>query len=175
MLQEVAANPLPYATGAPSSLSRRGWKALFWVGTIHFGAFLGMLALSARGVLSLFEFLRGQAVLDWYVIALLIQQFGIPVMGFVNLLAVAGYATAMRGASPRTWFVIYLPTQMGLMLIQYAVAIALVAGSPHQMGPNSSLGTSRWILVGQPIAFIVLGLPLVLLLFPRIRRGCFAG
>jgi hypothetical protein len=168
-------NLLTYATGTPPELTRRAWKALFWVGIVHFAAFVVMLALTARGVLALFAFLHGQPVLDWYVIALLIQQFGMPVLGMMNLLAVAGYAAGMRGASPRRWFLIYVPTQLGLMVIQYAIAIVLVAGSPHQMGPSSSLGTTGWVLVFLPVGFVVLAVPLVLLLFPKIRRDCFAG
>jgi len=179
MAREVApdslTSPLAYATGARPPLSRRAWKALLWVGVAQSAVMVAVLALSARALLSLFEFLRGQPILDWYVTGLLVHHFAVPAMGLTNVLALAGYAAGMRGRSPRPWFLVYVPTQLGFMAIQYAIAIALVAGSPHQVGPNSSVGTGAVRLVQLPVAFAIVGVPLLLLLFPRIRKGCFAG
>jgi hypothetical protein len=173
MSQEVVSNPLAYASGVRSALARGEWKVLVWFGVIHFAAFATLLALTAPGFLRLWEFLHGQPAFDWYVTGLLAHQLALPVLGLTNLLAVAGYAAGLRGGSPRPWFSVYVPTQLGLMAVSYGISVALVSGSPHAVGPSSSVGTGGLQLVLLPVGFVVVGLPLVLLLVPRIRRGCF--
>ena len=173
MADSVAeSNTLAYATGAPPELTRRAWRILLWLSAIHLLALLSLIGVTMRAMVSLFEFLRGASVLDWYVIGTIVHNGAGTVMMLVNALAVAGYAVALRGRSPRKWFLIYVPTQLALMLTVYALTIALALGSPHQVTPSSSMGMGRIAIVSAPVAFVIVALPLFLMLFPRIRRAC---
>ena len=164
---------LAYATGSPADLSKRGWRILLWVGAIHLLVLLVPAALSVRGFVFMGEFLRDARVYNWFVMGMLGLSVGLPVMILANSLAVAGYAAGLNGRSPRRWFLIYVPTQIVLMLIMYGLAVAMAAASPYQVTPNSSMGMHKYTAAMMPVGYIVINLPLLLLLFPRIRRSCF--
>jgi hypothetical protein len=165
---------LTYATTAPGALTRRGWQSLFWVGLIHLLAALVAVGFASRGVFVLLEFLRDVPVYNWFAIGLLVHSATVPVMVLVNILAVFGYATGLGGRSPRKWFLIYVPTQLAIILLQDTILIVLASNSPYQVKPGASIGT-HWIAVAlMPVMHAVFMLPLFLLLFPKIRRACFA-
>jgi hypothetical protein len=171
--QTVGDPVLTYATGVRGVLSPRGWRVLFGLGAVHLAAALVLLASSVPSLLRLAELIQEAPRGDWFVRGMLAQTMGLFVMVFVNGLAVAGYWIGSRGGSPRRWFLIYVPTQLSLIVLLYAVAIALTAASPHQISPTSSVGVSWINLLIWPAASVVLNLPLFLLLFRRIRRACF--
>jgi hypothetical protein len=168
------ARVLPYSSFEGNSFAARHWRRLLWLGAVHLVVMLVLIGVSVPGFLLLAQMLGGQPRGDWFVMALVAQALALLVMMLANGLAVAGYAAAVRGRSPRRWFIVYVPTQLALMTLQYALLIVLAAASPHQPSPTSSIGVSQVGLVVMPVAYVVVNLPLFLLLFPRIRRGCFA-
>ena len=167
--------PITYATGVRGTLSTGGWKALFRVGVVHFAVLVALLVATSKGLLMLVELLRPAADPDWFVLAMVGRTVAIYVMVTANALAVLGYWAGFRGRSPRKWFLVYVPTQLALMLLEFATSVVLVAASPHQVSPTSSVGVSVATVFVLPLAYVVLNLPLFLLVFPRIRRGCFAA
>jgi hypothetical protein len=175
MGQAVGQNPLTYATGAHSTLSQRGWRILFWVGLVHFVALVTMLAISFKGMMVLMNVLKGAPVFNWYVIGTLINNFGVPMLVLANALAVMGYWAGLHGRSPRPWFLVYAPVQLGMMLIQYGIMIPLAMHGLYRLTPHSAIGMSRVQLVTMPLAFVLVALPFWLLLIPKIRRACFAA
>jgi hypothetical protein len=169
------ARVLPYSSFGANTFAARRWRQLLWLGVVHLAAMVGLIGVSVPGMQALVQTLGGQPRGDWFVMAMLAQAAAMFLMMLVNGLAVAGYATAVRGRSPRRWFLAYAPTQLALMALQYALLIVLVAASPHSSSPTSSIGVSQVSLFIMPVAFVILNLPLFLLLLPRIRRACFAG
>jgi hypothetical protein len=166
---------LAYATGTPPELSSRGWRKLFWTGAIHLLAMVTLTVFGSFGIAALVRFFRDIPIYNWFVIGMLIHNGSLLVMILANGIAVAGYAAGVNQKSPRRWFLIYVPTQLGLMLVQYGLTIALALGSPYQLTPSSSIGMSMFGVFVMPGAYALINLPLFLLLFPRIRRACFAG
>jgi hypothetical protein len=168
------AGVLAYAGDAGASVSPRGWKVLFWVGAAQLAAVVLLMAASSPGMLPLFDMLKGASRSDWFVQSLIAQMIGLYVMVAANALAVAGYWAAWHGRPPRPWFMAYAPTALVLMALLVGLTVVMAANSPHQLTPSSSIGTSYFALVIMVPMFVVLNLPLFLLLFPRIRRGCLA-
>jgi hypothetical protein len=141
---------------------------------VHLALLVVMLVASGRGMLLLADTLKQGPRDDWFIQALAAQIVCLYVMVLGNALAVAGYRAARRGRPPRPWFMAYVPTQLALMALLLALTTAMAAGSPHQLTPNSSIGTSYFAVAIMVPMFVVLNVPLFLLLFPRIRRGCLA-
>ena len=166
------AGVLTYAGGVRAPLSARGWKALFCVGVTHLAVIVSLLVATSKGMLVLIGIVRDAPRDDWFLRLMAGQVAGLYAMVAVNALAVAGYWAAWRRRPPRPWFLAYVPTQLALMGLILGATIVLAAGSPHQLTPTSSIGTSYFALVIMVPMFAVLNLPLFLLLVPRIRRGC---
>ena len=168
------AGVLTYAGDGQTPVTARGWKVLFWVGAVHLASLIVLLVASAPGMLRLVDMVKDAPKDDWFVQTLGAQFLGMYVMVAANALAVAGYWAAWRGRSPRPWFMAYVPTQLALMALLLGATIVMAAASPHQLTPTSSIGTSYAALVFMVPMFAVMNLPLFLLVFPKIRRGCFA-
>ena len=168
------AGVLTYAGDARAAVSTRGWKVLFWVAAVDLAAMVLLMVGSAPGMKMLVDSMKGAPKDDWFLQAMAAQFVGLYVMVAANALAVKGYWAACHGRPPRPWFIVYVPTQLALMALLLGLTTAMAAGSPHQLTPNSSIGTSYFALVIMVPIFAVLNLPLFLLLVPRIRRGCLA-
>ena len=166
---------LPYSTPELSALSPRRWRHLLWLGVAHLVVMVALIGISVPGVLMLVGLLAGEPWRDWFIVGLVAHNASIPIMMLANALAVAGYAAAVRGRSPRRWFLLYVPTELALMALQYGLLLLLTGNSPLQTSRSSSVGVSGIALFIMPAAYVILNLPLFLLLFPRIRRACFAG
>jgi hypothetical protein len=169
------ANVLTYASGIHATLSQRGWRVLFWVGVVQFVGLLLLLAATARGFVSLAVFRGTPLMQDWFVIGMLINNAAVPVMALTNGLAITGYWAGLHGRSPRQWFRIYAPAQLGMMAIHYAIGIALVLASPYEPRPGTVLAVKASSLLAMPLVHVFIALPLWLLLIPKIRRGCFTA
>jgi hypothetical protein len=170
------ANVLTYASGMQATLSQRGWRMLFWAGVVHFLGLLLLIAATARGFVSLATFFRQAPLMqDWFMAGMLINNAAVPIMALANGLAIAGYWMGLHGRSPRQWFRIYAPAQLGMMAVHYAISIPLVMASPYKPTPNVVLAVSVWSLLAMPLVHLLIALPLWLLLVPKIRRGCFVG
>ena len=167
--------PLAYATGVRAAVSARAWRVLLWVGIAHLAAVLVLLAASVPAQVQLAGFFRNEPTFDWFVMGMLAEVVSVHVMMLGNALAVAGYWAGSRGRSPRRWFLIYVPTQLSLMLLLWLIVVVLAAASPHALSPSSSVGVSYVPAVVLPFAYVVLNLPLSLLLIRNIRRACFAA
>jgi hypothetical protein len=167
------ARVLPYSSFEASSFPLRRWRQLLWLGVVHLAAMLVLIGVSVPGMLMLV--VSGQPLSDWFVMAILAQGAALLLMMLANGLAVAGYAAAVRGRSPRRWFLVHAPTQLALMALQYGLLIVLTAASPHWSSPTSSMGVSQVSLIIMPVAYVIVNLPLFLLVFPGIRHACFAG
>ena len=175
MSQAAAPKVLTYATGAQSTLSPRGWRILLWVGGVHLAAMVVVIVFHVRSLVSFAHFMQGAPIYNWYVIALIVSMAAVPAMLLGNALAVAGYAAGVQGRSPRRWFLIYVPSQLSLMALQQGIITAQAIAGPYQLTPNSSIGTHWLGALLLPFAFALINLPAFLLLFPRIRRACFAA
>jgi len=175
MSQAVAPKVLTYATGSPSAVSPRGWRILLWVGGVHLAAMLLVIVFHVRNLVSFAHFIHGAPVYNWYVIALIVSMTAVPAMLLANALAVAGYAAGVNGRSPRRWFLIYVPVQLSLMALLQGIITAQAIAGPYQLTPNSSIGTHWLGAVLLPFAFALINLPAFLLLFRKIRRGCFGA
>ena len=174
-MSRTAAPTLVYAKPSLSALSPSSWRVLLWVGVGHLVAVVVLLAVGLRGVLNAVAFVRTLPTHNWFVAGLFVSMLTTPVIVLMNVLAVAGYAAGARGRSPRRWFVIYAPVQAALMLIQSLVTAGMaLAGTYTPPGTTTTVGVKPLGLLLLPLVYAVLGLPLFLLLFRRIRRGCFA-
>ena len=134
-----------------------------------------MIVFHVRSLVSLADFLRDAPVYNWYVISLIVSMAAVPAMLLANGLAVAGYAAGVRGRSPRRWFLVYVPVQLSLMALIQGIITAQAIAGPYQLTPSSSIGTHWLGAVLLPSAFVLINLPAFLLLFRKIRRGCFGG
>ena len=106
---------------------------------------------------------------------MLVNSAEIPVMALTNALAVAGYWAGLQRRSAARWCRIYVPTELSLMALLFGTTTAMLLHGQYNVTPTSTVGTSPMALLVMPTAFTVMNLPLVLLLFPQIRRACFAA
>jgi hypothetical protein len=134
------ANVLTYATGAKSALSRRGWSVLFWLGVVHLLAVLVLAAASVPGFVRLWEFLRTGSLSHWFPIGLIMTTAAISVMALTNVLAVAGYWQAKHGRSAASWFRIYVPTQLALIVSVLGTTVAMAVHGQYQLSPSFERG-----------------------------------
>src|SRR5688500_2591180 len=105
---------LAYATGRGSALlSARAWHVLFWVAAVHLGLPLGLIgwAWLHGGLIHLLESVRGLPRDRPFPVAFIINLGIGPVTVAANALAVLGYRAGVVRASPRRWFLAYVPLQ----------------------------------------------------------------
>jgi hypothetical protein len=169
--------PLAYAV-VRNNPAPRAWRAATVLGLVYLLLLGIVLALQVRPMLHFMSFVADSPRREPFMIAFLMMQT-LPV-GIVctNALAVAGYAVAARGHSPRALFVTYALAQSALIALVAGAAALLVWHGPinftTQRGAVSGVGVPARSLVLIPVVSAVLSLPLVALLVPKVRRACFA-
>ena len=167
---------LEYAM-SPSPLAQNRWRIAFRLGIVYLLLLAGMLALQVRPAMQMVEMLRDAPIYKPFVVGIILLNTIPMAMVLSNVLAVAGYAQASHGRSPRRLFLIYALAQASLWVLCLADAAFLSSQSPfNYKTPNgsSSIGVAWYTLLVLPVGLAVLSIPLLALAFPSVRRGCFA-
>jgi hypothetical protein len=168
--------PLEYSI-SPSPDSQRRWRLSFRLGLVYLLLLAVLMAFQVPPLMEMTRTLLEAPLHTPYVAAIIVLNMVSVAMMFGNVLAVAGYARAARGRSPRRLFLIYALTQGSFWVLGLAVAVLLAIHGPFRYstanGGTSEIWMAWYALLVLPVAFALMSLPLVALAFAPIRRACF--
>jgi hypothetical protein len=168
--------PLEYSI-SPSPDSQRRWRLSFRLGLVYLFLLAVLMAFQVRPVMEMTRTLLEAPLHNPYIAGLTLLTTIPMAMMLGNVLAVAGYARAARGRSPRRLFLIYALTQGSFWGLGLAVAAPLAVHGPFRYSTANGGASEIWVawytLLVLPIVFALMSLPLVAMAFPPVRRGCF--